>query len=329
MVSASVLPVLTADANSEILRQTAALIQHCAAAFILFGEYALAAWAYGFLKKIPPEIFSHPSETQGRRIFSDTWLDSKILATIVEDLKSEDRARQQEAYQLLGSMGPMIIPHLIDMMKREDNLRARQLAAELVKSSGQTGVDWLKKAMMGETRPDERARILDVIDTVTKDVMAELTDALADNRDVVRRAAFRLAERLNTPEVIQMLVQCAKSSDPNLAAYAVASAAKLKPSAVRDTVIQILKKSDVPDLLVAACRAMGHIADPTCVPVLAGILTRRRFLGSRKYDTQVRVAAAYALSQIPGQQSQKALNAAAKDPDYRVRETAGQALGKK
>jgi HEAT repeat protein len=187
----------------------------------------------------------------------------------------------------------------------------------------------LKKALLGENRPDERARILDVVDTVTKDVMAELTDTLSDNRDVVRRAAFRLAERLNTAEIIQMLVECSRSSDATLAVYAISSAAKLKPSAIRESVIQILKKSDVPDVLAAACRAMGQIGDPSGIPWLAKILTQRRFLGGRKYDTQVRVAAAYALSQIPGQQSQKALSAAAKDPDYRVRETVGQALGKK
>ncbi len=329
MVSIPFFPLFLGETNTEILRLASGLIQHCAATFVLFGEYPLAAWAYGCLKKIPPEIRSHPLDSQGKGISSDKSPDVKILAPVMEDLKSQDRSRQQEAYQLLGSMGQMVIPQLIDMMKREDNLRARQLAAELVKSSGRTGIDLLKKALMGENRPDERARILDVIDTVTKNVMAELTDTLSDNRDMVRRAAFRLAERLNTPEIVQMLIECSRSSDVNLAVYAISSAAKLKPSAVRETVTQILKKSDAPELLVAACRAMGQIGDPSGIPPLVNILTRRRFLGSRKYDTQVRVAAAYALSQIPGQQSQKALNAAAKDPDYRVRETVNQAMGKK
>ena len=236
---------------------------------------------------------------------------------------------QQEAYQLLSSMGQMIIPQLIDTIKREDNLRIRHLAAELIKNSGPSGIDLLKKSLMGENRPDDRARMLDVIDSVTKDVMAELTDTLSDNRDMVRKAAFRLAERLNTPEVIQMLIEFSKSEDSNLAVYAINSLGKLKSSAVKEALLNILEKSLVPDVLVAACRAMGQISDPSGVSLLGKILTKRRTFGGKKYDPIVRVAAAAALSQIPGAQTQKALNAAAKDPDYRVRETVKQALAKK
>jgi HEAT repeat protein len=321
--------VFTEESIPDIKRQASAMLLHCATAFVLFGEYALATWAFGCMKKMIPDNRSYPMDAQGKWVEPDKMLDTKILATVMDDLKSEDRTRQQDAYQLLGSMGQMVIPQLIDMMKREDNLRARQLAAELVKSSGQTGINLLKKALMGENRPDERARILDVVDSVTKDVMAELTDTISDTRDVVRKAAFRLAERLNTTEVLQMMIECSKSSDATLAVYAISSATKLKPAAARETIVGILKKSDNPDVLVAACRAMGQINDPSGIAPLLKILTRRRFLGARKYDTQVRVAAAYALAQIPGQQAQKALNAAAKDPDYRVRETVKQAMTKK
>jgi HEAT repeat protein len=183
--------------------------------------------------------------------------------------------------------------------------------------------------LMGENRPDERARILDIIDSVTKNVMAELTDTLSDNRDVVRKAAFRLAERLNTPEVVQMLIEFSKSDDSNLAVAAINSLGKLKPSAAKETLLAIIESSEASDVLVAACRSLGQVNDPSCILPLLKMLTKRRMFARKKYDPQVRVAAAYALSQIPGQQAQKALSAAAKDPDYRVRETIKQALAKK
>lgn len=252
-----------------------------------------------------------------------------IFIPVIQDLKSDDRSRQQEAYQLLSSMGQMIIPQVIDTIKREDNLRTRQLGAEIVKNTGQTGVELLKKTLMTENRPDDRARILDIIDSVTKEVMTELTDTLSDSRDVVRRAAFRLAERLNTSKVIQMLIELSASSDTNLAVYAINSLGRLKSEAAKETIIQILATSDVTDVLVAACRAISQIGDPSIIPSLEKLLTRRSMFGKQKYEPQVRVSAAYALSQIPDPQAQTVLNAAAQDSDYRVRETIKQALAKK
>ncbi len=321
------LPLIETEKNKELLHQASDLIQHCTSAFVLFGEYGLATWAYGALKKISAQIHPRPVDAPEHLSFSDKTMDPKILTCVMEDLKSEDRHRQQEAYQLLGSMGPMAVPALIDLIKREDNLRARQLAAELVKSSGRSGVDLLKKIFMGENRPDERARILDVMDMVTRDVMPELTDALSDNRDLVRRAAFRLAERLHTPEVVQLLLEFSQSSDTHLASHAISTAAKLKPGAVKETILKILKTSHATDVLAAACRAMGQTADPSAIPALTKILTQRRFLGGKKYDSQIRVAAAWALSQIPGDKSQKALAIASHDPDPKVRETVKQAMG--
>jgi len=295
----------------------------------MFGEYGLAAWAYGSLKKFISESRSTALETTGRFVAPQISADINIFSPVIGDLKSDNRERQQEAYQLLSSLGQPIIPQIIETIKREDNFRARQMGAELVKNSGPEGIELLKKALMGENRPDDRARILDIIDSVTKDITAELADTLSDNRDVVRRAAFRLAERLNTSEIIQMMIEFSGNDDANLAAYALGSLGKLKASEAGQTIIDLLQKSDTTEVIVAACRAIAQIGDPSCIPTLGKLLNKRSIFGKKKYDPQVRVAAAYALSQIPGPEVQNILNAAAQDPDYRVRETVKQALAKK
>jgi HEAT repeat protein len=83
----------------------------------------------------------------------------------------------------------------------------------------------------------------------------------------------------------------------------------------------ILSQSDDREILVAACRAMGQIADAAFVPALENILMpRRRLIFLKKTDTAVRVAAVYALSRINDIRVVPILRSLADDPDQRVRE---------
>jgi HEAT repeat protein len=252
---------------------------------------------------------------------SDTPLDAGTIEVVMEDLKSEDRQRQQDAFLLISTLGFWIVPQLIEVIKRESNMRARHLAAELIKNKGDSAVVMFKKSLMNESRSEYRARILDVIDAVTTDLMLELSDTLSDSADVVRRSAFRLAERLNTPAVISLLTQLSRHDDPDLAAPAIHSLAKLNAPGVVETLVAVAETSDAKEVLAAACRAMGQIADPAFVAVLENILMpKRRMFFQKKTDTAVRIAALYALSRISDIRVAPLLKILADDPDYRVRE---------
>jgi len=229
--------------------------------------------------------------------------------------------RQQGAYQLLSSMGKGILPFLIDIIKRESNIRVRRMVAELMKSKGQEGADLLKKSIMDESRPEYRARILDVIDSVTTDCIMELTDTLSDNADVVRRSAFRLAERLNTQQTIGLLMEFAQEESPELAVPAINSLGKLNVKAAADLLILRLKGSDIKEVRVAACRAMGQIAAPSFIAPLENLLKpKRRLFFKKREEIPVKVAAVYALSQIPGQGAARVLATLSDDSDFRIQE---------
>ncbi|MBC2715221.1 MAG: diguanylate cyclase [Desulfobacteraceae bacterium] len=312
------IPLFEGEVNSRLNSQAGELLQDCSKVFILFGEYTLGAWIFTKLRNL--------SGTKSSPVFDEVNasgkpLDPKIIEIVIDDLKSEDRSRQQDAFQLLSNLGSWIVPLLIETIKRESNMRTRRLGAELIKNKGNDAVLLFKKSLMNESRPEYRARIMDVIDSVTQDLMMELTDTLSDPADVVRRSAIRMAERLNTPEVIQLLIELARGDDPDLAAPAINSLGKLNAAGAAERLISVLENPEEKEVVVAACRAMGQIADPLFVVPLENILMpKRRLFFQKKIETAVRVAAVYAISQIKDSRVAPLLNALADDPDYRVRE---------
>jgi len=311
-------PLFEGEVNSELNRRAGEILFCCGEMFILFGEYSLAAWMFTILRGLTGSEASLVLDEKNALVKP---IDPKIIEIVIDDLKSEDRSRQQDAFQLLSNLGSWIAPFLVEMIKRESNMRARRMGAELIKNKGNDAVFLFKKLLMNESRPEYRARMLDVIDSVSEDLMVELTDTLSDTADVVRRSAFRMAERLKTPEVIQLLIELARGDDSEMAVPAINSLGKLNPAAAVEALIAVVEKSEEKEVVVAACRAMGQIADSLFVVPLEKILMpKRRLFFHKKMDTAVRVAAVYAISQIQDSRVATLLSALSEDPDYRVRE---------
>lgn len=317
LVLTPVMELLQIETRPSLINEGARLGYKAVQEFIGFGEYRLATW-------VMTRIRSHPETHQIQALEMPT----PVLEDLVQGLDAGDKTSQQSAFQLLSSMGETVRPHLINMIKRENSLRARRLAAELLRHQGGEGAAALKRSLMNEHIPEDRARILDVIDVVSTDIQLELYYALADFKSVVRQAAGRLAERLNSPAVVEMLIQVAQGDDPESAATAVGLLGRLNALSASDTMIRLLEQSDDEELLVAVCRAMGQIGDSAFVIPLQNILRSRRSLLFRKArSSQVRVAAAYAIAQINDPRCPRILKALVDDADPRLREAARNLTG--
>ena len=304
--------LLKTETAPERLNQAAGLCYQAAEAFIMFGEYSLAAWVFTNIQKHPDcERIKAPD------------LPAAVFEALIQGLGMPDPKLQQSAFELLSSMGEPVRPYLINMIKQDENLHTRRLAAELIKHQGEAGVAAIKRSFLGEHFAEDRARILDVIDVITTDIQSELSYALSDANQVVRRAGGRLAERLDSPAVIDMLIELAQQAPPETQAAAINLLGRLNALNAADTMIHILDQSDHEEVLTAVCRAMGQIGDPSFILPLQNILrSKRRLFFKKARPFNVRVAAAYAISQIDDPRSPEILKALVKDSDPRVREAA-------
>ena len=240
----------------------------------------------------------------------------------MDDLTSTETSRRENAVLVLGSLGRVSIPLLVEGIKRTEDLRVRQLLASLLQQLGPEATEPLKRELVLEGKAEERSRMLEVVDTVTRDLKTELAYAFGDGNAPVRQAAFQLAERLNDSHVVNLLLDYARSPETHLAVEAIECLGRLKPAAAVKGLVSLLQSSKEKERLIACCRTLGQIADPASIEPLAKILARKGFFFHRKGRADVRATAMFALGQIPHPQVAKIFLLYRGDPDPRIREIA-------
>lgn len=323
-------PLLTAfgeEPDAKLFGEIASLLHKMATSLILFGDYTLPCRILLQLQMRQKQLqeSKDPKDARGgtlAKILSEK-LEPATLQLVVGDLKSGDVERQQRAAQILGGLGKSTAPLMVDIIKQSDDLRVRQLAATLLKEQGTEAANHLKRELVLEINPHERIRILEVVDTVTKDVRNEFAYVLEGDNAQVHEAAFRLAERLNDKKLIELLIEFAKTAEAGLASAAIKCLGRLKPAGASTVLMTLLKSVKDTERVTACCRALGQIADPASIAPLAKILTPAGlFHFGRKWSPLVRATAAFALGQMSHPQATKMLAAHVNDQDPRIRKIA-------
>ncbi|MCF8095336.1 MAG: diguanylate cyclase [Desulfobacteraceae bacterium] len=317
------IPVFEAEKDKEKVRKISGILYEAAAKLILYGEYPPAVRIFTRLKKHPQFVETTGLETWDKPHAFGKQLDPRIADILVSDLKATGQTRRQEACQLISTMGRGMTPMLIDIIKQEQDIRTRRLGAELLSRMGDQAVEQLRQSLIRESRAEEKSRILEVIDSVTTDLATELKYTMTDAQEQVRRSAFRLARRLDTPEIDPLLIELARSTRADLAIEAINTIGRRSTAGAGNVLTEILSKTKDQDVLVEVCRAMERIGSSDFIQPLAKILMpKRRWCRRRRHSPSVRIAAAHAVCRIPGEHIQIMMQALKRDPNARVREAA-------
>jgi hypothetical protein len=318
------LGVLMEEEDLGLLGAIGALLSRTASNHIQFGDYRRASRVLTYLRKCQQQLQEKGIQEAGaKELGSFQELDPKTQQLLLEDLKSQESNRMQEATQLLDGLGPLAFSMLIEIIKKEDDPRIRQIACHLLSEGGEETAALLKRELVLEGFAQQRVRILEVIDVITKDLRKELAFVLEDESSRVRRAGFLLLERLNDERLTPLLVDYANHRDSTIAIAAIKSLGKIQPAGAAGVLVALLHSSKETDRLVAACRALGQIADPASVDPLAKVIAPTGFFSFQKpKDPLVRATAAFALAQIPDPRVAEVLTPHLKDSDWRIRQTA-------
>jgi HEAT repeat protein len=305
-----------------MIMKMAPFLSNLVTSLIRFVEYPTASRILASLSERQQQL--EESKDSNARVIAESLerkLEPAVKKLIVEDLKSGESSKQRDAAQLLNSLKKVAVPLLIEVIKYEDDPRARQFAALLLKKQGPAAVNRLKRMLVLEITPEERLRILDIIDTLTTDLKSELVYALGDGDPRVQVAAVQLAERLNDNQTIEMLLDLVKNGQGNLAVSSVKCLAKLNHPKTDEALSTLLNATKNEELSLACCQALGQIASPTSIEPLSNVLDPKGFfLLRKKRSPQVRAAAAFALGQISHPLVTKVLAPLINDGDPRVQE---------
>ncbi len=321
-LAAPLLESYTGEDHPDVLGMMVATLLQMSTLAIEFGEYGLACQLLSALY-LEPESESSPLRARVLAQVLQPELDAATQDLILEDFGSPDPERQQGATRVLGALGVAAESLLVEVIRSADSRRVRQIAARLLAQSGDGAATVLKRAFAFEAAREKRVRILEVLDRVTPDVGAELACALADRSMEVRQAAFRLAERVATPEVTEIVQEQARGPESEPAAMAIRCLARLEPRGAAAEVLDILRTASDPDRVIACSQALGQLDDPDAIKALAKVLAPRRpFSLRRGWESGVRKAAALALSQLGGEESASVLARYVDDAEPAVRRIA-------
>ncbi len=329
LLAGPLLNVFPQEKDPKVFREIASLLHRVAVVLIQFLQYPLAS-------RILLNLYARQKElAEGKDPLSqrlakilDRKLDPGIQALLTADLTSGDSFRHQNAALLLGALGRTAIPLLIEAIKKIEDLRVRTIAANLLAGAGEETGQMLKREAVFGGAAEERARVLDVLELVTRDLEPELAQLLGEENLRVRQSAFRLLERLNDRHGFELLLDYARGNDPRLASDAIECLGKLKPSGAVECLVSIMGNEKKTDRLIACCRALGEIGDPAAIEPLSRIVTQPGLFSRllRSGWAEVRGTAAFALAEIPDPRSREVLLPLENDPDPRVREAARKVL---
>jgi diguanylate cyclase (GGDEF)-like protein len=317
----SLLDALPHEAEPRVLQELSTALYAMAGCSLYFADYQLASRILFEVKVRQQELDRAGNGPGNLSRLLDRRLDNTAMELLKEDLQSGSPDRQERAAQVIGSLGQQALPLLVQVIKEEKDYRVRQMAAVLLAEQGPEGGALIKRALATEVTVEQRFRILEVIDTVTRDLRDELTYCFGDSSAKIRRAAFRLFERLHQDDLIDTILPLAHEDDAAVAKGAIRSLAHLRSAAAVEALTDILEHAEDSRVAIASCQALGELGSPAGVEPLAKVLGRRK-LFRRHWDSQVRATAAMALRQINDPKAARVLKKFARDKAVRVRQLA-------
>jgi len=323
LITGPLLIVFAKENDPIILRELANLLHRLTTILLQFGEYPTASQIFLHLHRRQRELVEAKGEQANllQKILLKP-LEPKAQQLVLEDFRSKELSRRQDAAKLLGNLRVVALPLLVSIIKNEEDFRVRQMAAALLAEHGVLAAKWVKRELALQTTPAERIRMLEVIDTITNDLKTELAYALVDDNEQVHQAALQLAERLDADQVGKLLLEQTENEKAHVAVAAIKLLGKLRPPAANEKIVSIMQAAKNEEVVVACCQSLGMIANSASIEPLAKLLASKGFLRRQRHSADVRATAALALAQINHPRVAEVLANYAHDNDPRIRQIA-------
>jgi diguanylate cyclase (GGDEF)-like protein len=319
-------PAYLAETYGILIEIGSLVLHNCATNCVRGGDYGLACWLYGQLvRRVENPPPARAGEDMPQPLSNE--LDGSIRDIVIEDFIGENTERREGAARFLGCLGMDALGLLFDIVRLQKDLRARAVAAAQIKRLGQEAVERFKAEVVTETTTQRKIRVLEIVDTVTRDVATELAHAVCDNNASVREAGFKLAARIGEDEgVVRALAAGLAGSNLDAAVESADAMGKIGLSGAIPALSSTLLNSLDEKLQVACLTALGRIGHGDGVLALAKVLRKNVWYGTKKkYSADIRALAAYSLMRIGTAAAKAELAGCIKDSEPRVREAAEKA----
>ena len=205
---------------------------------------------------------------ESRKVFSDP----EFIAKALQAFERWMQEKGQEAASLIQSLGPAVIPGLMDIFSHDETPGGRRIVLNLLCLFGEPAVREAH-GRLGDPRPYFVRNLLIFIRRAGTATSIPHIKPLHQHGDLnVRMEALSSLLKFKDPAAISLLSAALRSDDPDIASRGIGLAGQYRVSAVTDDVLSRIKRV----VLFAAdyqwnedvIRALGNIGDARAVPEL-------------------------------------------------------------
>lgn len=318
------------ERSAEVYQEAAQGLARAAGRFILEREMADARRLIVLLARHQEDDTSLAPKRKQQATEALGQIAEGSIDVLTEDMLSEDPDKRDQARAVLAMFGEGAVTCLVKVIRCSPDLRARRVAAELLKQSGEKAKARLAVEIHPGTPTDMLLRLLSVVDDLSAPpLLASFRSVSAFPDAAVRRRVIQVAAKTPTPEAALLLCGFLDDGDDVVAVDALRAVGEAKVQSAVPKLLEILKNGNMAKM-EEACLALGRLAAPNALPILSEIIEPKAgglFKKKAAVEETVRVRAAWAVAQIPSAEAKDILRKLLSDPNLQIQSIARQALG--
>jgi HEAT repeat protein len=274
--------------------------------YIILKTYELKDWQIEIIRKM---IFEAGEEKKVERI-------GKIL-------EEQAGVRLEDANSYLLLLQKNAIPHLIQLLGKLKNSKARRMVCDALAQIGKNAID-VFTPFVDDRRWYLVRNIVYILGRVGREQAFPYLQKTFGHEEVrVRRETVQALGLIGGPKAVGILVKALTDSDARIRSMAAINLGKNGKAAGLIPLLEVVQAKDFPKCDPAEIKAffdaIGMIGSNEALPVLRQLLERKSWFGRGKVD-EVRIGAARAMAVIGTPEAKAILESGKQSKDEPIRE---------
>jgi HEAT repeat protein len=264
------------------------------------------------------------------RSFLASMCNGDALRDLLERVARGSGAEQVQSAQILAAVGEAAVPALLERLPAYPEIVQRERLVPLVLALGERAAPELMRRLATGERELARpaAHILGMMQH--PGAVPLLADLAVGGDPIVREEAARALVRIGTQDAVHGLARGLRAERAVVVSAVQHLGGTASASAVAPLGHALERALEAKDVEVAKeiLRALGRVGRPEANPIFASVMRRKAGLTGR-WLKDIKVAAASALSTVPGDQAVALLAEALQSRDEPLRKSAQRALDRR
>ena len=274
--------------------------------YIILKTYELKDWQIEIIRKM---IFEAGEEKKMERI-------GKIL-------EEQPGVRLEDASSYLLLLQKNAIPHLIQLLGKLKNSKARRMVCDALAQIGKNAID-VFTPFVDDRRWYLVRNIVYILGRIGREQAFPYLQKTFTHEEVrVRRETVQALGLIGGPKAVGILVKALTDSDARIRSMAAINLGKIGKTAGLIPLLEVVQAKDFqkgdPAEIKAFFDAIGMIGSNEALPVLRQLLERKSWFGRGKVD-EVRIGAARAMAVIGTPEAKAILESGKQSKDEPIRE---------